>query len=223
MNYNGFARPLVNWFNKPSAEMSNFSGLPGKNPRFDGVGTVAVMRAFAAGIPWRSLVASMVLLDSHDTARFRSVVGGDRRAHISAATILLTYPGVPSIFAGDEIGLEGTWGEDARRTINWDDLSTWDMTLLEEFKKLISIRKERDALINGGLRWIFVSPDAMAFIRESKKESILVYVSRAATSSKINLQPYGYSISETLYGEKASGAKFSIKSREATSGIWLLK
>jgi alpha-glucosidase len=223
MNYNGFARPLVNWFNKPSTEMTNFSGLPGKNPRFDGAGTVAVMRAFAAGIPWRSLVASMVLLDSHDTARFRSVVGGDRKAHISAATILLTYPGVPSIFAGDEIGLEGTWGEDARRTINWDDLSTWDYTLLTEFKKLIALRKERHALINGGIRWVYVSEDAMAYIRESKKESILVYVSRVATNSKINLEPYGYSISENLYGEKASGAKFSIKSREATSGIWLLK
>jgi alpha-glucosidase len=223
MNYNGFARPLVNWFNKPSADMGNFSGLPGKNPRFDGAGTVAVMRAFAAGIPWRSLVASMVLLDSHDTARFKSVVGGDRKAHIAAATMLLTYPGVPSIFAGDEMGLEGMWGEDARRTINWDDLSTWDMTLLEEFKKLISIRKERDALINGGLRWVYVSPDAMAFIRESKKESLLVYISRSATSSKINLAPYGYSVAETLFGQRANGSKLNIKSKDATSAIWLLK
>jgi alpha-glucosidase len=37
----------------------------------------------------------------------------------------MTYPGVPSIFAGDEIGLEGEWGEDARRTINWDDTANW--------------------------------------------------------------------------------------------------
>jgi alpha-glucosidase len=97
------------------------------------------------------------------------------------------------------------------------------MTLLEEFKKLIAIRKERDALINGGLRWVFVSPDAMAFIRESKRESLLIYVSRSATSSKINLAPYGYSIAETLFGQKASGSKLNIKSKEATSAIWLLK
>jgi hypothetical protein len=63
----------------------------------------------------------------------------------------------------------------------------------------------------------------MAYIRESKKEALLVYVSRDATSSKINLEPYGYSISETLFGEKASGTKLHIKSREATSAIWLLK
>jgi len=223
MNYNGFARPLVNWFNRPASGLENFSGLPGKNPRFDGVGTVAIMRAFAAGIPWRSLIASMVLLDSHDTARFRTVVNRDRNAHLAAATILLTYPGVPSIFAGDELGLEGSGGEDSRRTINWEDSSSWDLPLLDGFKKLIALRKERHAFVNGGIRWIYASEDAMAYIRESKKEALLVYVSRDATSSKINLEPYGYSISETLFGEKASGTKLHIKSREATSAIWLLK
>ena len=31
----------------------------------------------------------------------------------------MTTPGVPMVFAGDEIGLEGDWGEDARRTMPW--------------------------------------------------------------------------------------------------------
>ena len=32
----------------------------------------------------------------------------------------MTTPGVPMVFAGDELGLEGEWGEDARRTMPWD-------------------------------------------------------------------------------------------------------
>ena len=223
MNYNGFARPLVNWFNVPSADLANFSGLPGLNPRFGGEGTVAIMRSFAAGIPWRSLVASMVLLDSHDTARFKTVVNGDRNIHLAAATLLLTYPGVPSIFAGDEIGLEGAWGEDSRRTINWEDRQGWDLELHSEFQKLISLRKSSDALINGGIRWLFASDDAMAFIRESKRESVLVYITRSGASSLIDLKPYGYSIAETLYGMSASGSEFTLSSPVAASGIWRLK
>lgn len=223
MNYNGFARPLVNWFNNPANGIANFSGLPGANPKFGGVGTVAIMRAFAAGIPWRSLVASMVLLDSHDTARFRTVVHCDEAAHLAAATLLLTYPGVPSIFAGDELGLEGAWGEDARRTIDWDRPESWNLPLLQGFKELIALRKERDALINGGLRWIFSSDDAMAYLRESKEETILVYVSRSATNSVIDLQPYGYQIDKTLYGESASGGQLQINSKGATAGVWLLR
>ena len=223
MNYNGFARPLVNWFNRPNKKLGNFSGLPGVNPRFDGIGTVAMMRAFAAGIPWRSLVASMVLLDSHDTARFRTVVGNDESAHLAAATLLLTYPGVPSIFAGDELGIEGAWGEDSRRTIDWENPKKWNKKLHEGFKGLIAIRKKHDALINGGLRWIHIAEDSIAYIRESKKESILVFASRSATKAKIDLTPYGYKISKTLYGTEKTGSKFSINSKEATSGIWILK
>jgi alpha-glucosidase len=223
MNYNGFARPLVNWFNVPSKKLGNFSGLPGVNPRFSGVGTVSMMRAFAAGIPWRSLVASMVLLDSHDTARFRTVVANSESAHLSAATLLFTYPGVPSIFAGDELGIEGAWGEDSRRTIDWDHPERWNAKLHAGFKELISIRKSHDALINGGLRWIHVADDSFAYIRESKKETILVFASRGAVKEKIDLSPYGYKISKTLFGVEKKGAKFSINSKEATSGVWILK
>jgi alpha-glucosidase len=223
MNYNGFARPMVNWMNKEDANLPNFSQFPVPNPQFSGAGTVSVMRAFAAGIPWRSLVASMVLLDSHDTARFKTVVGGDRNRHISGLTALFTYPGVPSIFAGDELGLEGSWGEDSRRTIDWENIDTWDTTLLAEVKKLIQIRRERDALINGGLRWIYIDEDAFGYLRESKREKIFVFVSRKGTTASIDLAAYGYTVKETLYGPSQSGGKIRIRSKSAASGVWLLK
>jgi alpha-glucosidase len=223
MNYNGFARPMVNWMNKEDANLPNFSQFPVPNPQFSGVGTVSVMRAFAAGIPWRSLVASMVLLDSHDTARFKTVVGSDRKRHLSGLTALFTYPGVPSIFAGDELGLEGSWGEDSRRTINWENSDLWDATLLAEIKTLIQIRKERDALINGGLRWIYIGEDAFGYLRESKKETIFVFISRKATTVSIDLGAYGYTVKETLYGPSQSGSTIRIRSKSAASGVWLLK
>ena len=223
MNYNGFARPLVNWFNVPSKKLGNFSGLPGVNPRFDGSGTVAMMRAFAAGIPWRSLVASMVLLDSHDTARFRTVVANNDHAQLAGATLLFTYPGVPSIFAGDEIGLEGAWGEDSRRTIDWEHPERWNHSLNQGFKELIAIRKSSDALINGGIRWIHASADSIAYIRESKRESLLIFASRTGVREKIDLAPYGYTIAKTLYGPEKTGRKFAINSKNAISGIWKLK
>jgi alpha-glucosidase len=220
MNYNGFARPLVNWMNKSKKEIPNFSQFTVPNPSFSGVGTVNAMRTFAAGIPWRSLTASMVLLDSHDTARFKTVVGNDRNRHLAGVTALLTYPGVPSIFAGDEIGLEGEWGEDARRTINWEDQSKWDTELFDQFKKLVAIRKSHDALINGGLRWIYISENAFAYLRESKKESILVFIARSGGSHTLDLSPLGYRVQETLYGNEVKGQKIKISSKSATSGVW---
>ncbi|HUW87117.1 MAG TPA: glycoside hydrolase family 13 protein [Candidatus Paceibacterota bacterium] len=223
MNYVGFARPIWGWLSKSAKFADNFMGLPTPIPTFSGEAMVAMMRSFAAGIPWRSFTASMLLLDSHDTARFRNVVGRDRARHIAGATILFTYPGVPSIFAGDEIGVEGEWGEDARRTIDWEHPEKWDNELFVEFKKLIAIRKKSHALSNGGLRWIDISANSIAYLRESEKESVLVFVARSAGRYSINLKPYGYSIGETLYGPEAKSGQITISSKGAVSGIWRLK
>jgi alpha-glucosidase len=135
-------------------------------------------------------------------------------------TMVLTYPGVPSIFAGDEIGLEGSWGEDGRRTINWEDRSQWDHAFLAQVRTLISIRKSNDALVNGGLRWIAAEKDFILYLRESKKQSVLVFVSRTAVNVKIDLTDLGFKVSKTLYGQAASGTKFAVKSKAAVQAIW---
>ena len=223
MNYQGFMSPFWNWMNRNPEITGGFQGLPFTMPKIDGEQFFASMQEFNASIPWRSLTASMLILDSHDTARFRTVVLGDRNAHLAAMTMLLTYPGVPSIFAGDEIGLEGSWGEDSRRTINWDDRSGWDVDFYACVKTLIKLRKESPALINGGLRWVAVEKDYLAYLRESKNESVLVFISRSAVKAEIDLSKYGYSVAETLYGETANGEKITIDSKSATEGIWLLK
>ena len=223
MNYQGFMRPFWNWINRNPEITGGFQGLPFAMPKINGAQLVSSIQEFNASIPWRSLTASMLLLDSHDTARFRTVVLGDKKAHIAAMTMMLTYPGVPSIFAGDEIGLEGSWGEDARRTINWEDKSHWDVDFLTEVKKLVELRKSHSALTDGGMRWIVVEDDFVVYLRESKSESLLVLISRSAISTKIDLSSFGYSVEKTLYGPEARGTSISINSKSATQGVWLLK
>jgi len=223
MNYQGFMRPFWNWMNRNPEITGGFQGLPFAMPKIDGQQFFASMQEFNASIPWRSLAASMLILDSHDTARFRTVVLGDRNAHLAAMTMLLTYPGVPSIFAGDEIGLEGSWGEDSRRSINWEDRSGWDLDFYNSTKTLIQLRRESHALIHGGLRWVVVEKDFLAYLRESKNETLLIFISRSPVKTEIDLSNYGYTVSETLFGEVAQGAKIKIDSKCATQGVWLLQ
>lgn len=223
MNYQGFMRPVWNWVNKNSTIGGGFQGLPFTMPKINGRQLVESMSQFSAAIPWRSFVASMVLLDSHDTARMRTVVLGDKAVHLSAMALMLSYPGVPSIFAGDEIGLEGAWGEDGRRTINWEDRSGWDHEFLDQIKLLVEIRRHHDGLINGGLRWLCVEDDYIAFLRESKKESILVLISRKGVKAALDLKPYGYVIKQTLYGQSAHGSTIVIDSKTATQAVWVVE
>ena len=223
MNYQGFMRPFWNWINRNPEITGGFQGLPFAMPKINGQQLVESIQEFNASIPWRSLTASMMLLDSHDTARFRTVVLGDKKAHLSAMTMMLSYPGVPSIFAGDEIGLEGSWGEDARRTINWEDRSNWDIEFMNEVKKLVTLRRSQDALVNGGLRWVRAEDDYLLYLRESKKQNLLILISRGAINATIDLRQYGYRVNKTLYGNEVEGDLFSIKSDGAIQGIWELK
>ena len=121
------------------------------------------------------------------------------------------------MFAGDEVGLEGEWGEDARRTINWDDKKTWDNALLATTQKLVKIRRTSQALSEGGLRWLQVHDDYVVYLRESKKEAVLVAVSRNGADISVDLAALGYKVSKTLFGPSQSGASIKVNSSDPIS------
>jgi alpha-glucosidase len=116
------------------------------------------------------------LLDSHDTARFRTIAGTPER-HLAGVGLQMTLPGVPMVFAGDELGLEGAWGEDARRTMPWGE--PWDEEFLGAFRELVHLRRTRPALQRGGIRWVHVEAETIAFLRETRDERLLCVASRA--------------------------------------------
>jgi alpha-glucosidase len=216
MNYNGFMRPIWGWLQHNPKVDGGFFGVPMEIPKYSAKQMVASMVSFSAGIPWRCFTSSMLLLDSHDTARFRNVVGGDTNRHIAGMGLLMTYPGVPSIFAGDEIGLEGAWGEDARRTIDWSG-ANWDNEFFDEVAKLVWIRRNSSALADGGLRWIHIEDDCLVYARESKKERFLVVVARSKCRLKL---PIFDEIVEKIYGAEVKRGVF--KSQVAAVGIYRL-
>jgi glycosidase len=91
------------------------------------------------------------LLGSHDTERPATIFKGDRARQMLAVVLQFTYPGVPSIYYGDEIGLEGGRDPDDRRTMIWDR-GKWDMSLFELYKELIALRKLNEPLRRGSYR-----------------------------------------------------------------------
>jgi alpha-glucosidase len=103
------------------------------------------------------------------------------------------------VFAGDELGLEGDWGEDARRTIPWDHPERWDTELLAAYREHLRLRRSSDALARGGIRYIHVSDDAVAYLRETRGERLLCLAARTAHTPVL----VPFTRLETLYGEDA--------------------
>ena len=207
MNYAGFLRPVWTWLrgdDVPASLRRSFWGVPGALPRLPGGGAVATMRAFRAGIPWDKALHSWTLVDSYDTPRFRTIAGG-RDAQLVGVGLQMTTPGVPMICAGDELGLEGAWGEDARRPMPWTRPESWDRELLADYRRLIAVRRASDALARGGIRYAHVGADAIAYLREAAGERLLCLASRDEHEPvRLPLDALAARDLQTLYGEPAA-------------------
>lgn len=81
------------------------------------------------------------LLGSHDTDRFLTRVKGDASRFRTAAAIMFFYPGIPCVYYGDEIGMEGGYDPDCRRTFRWNE-DSWDKETRNLIKKLMMLKKE---------------------------------------------------------------------------------
>jgi cyclomaltodextrinase len=135
---------------------------------------------------WEIQLAQLNLLDSHDTARLISIVGGDKASVRLATLLLMTYPGAPSIYYGDEIGLPGTnFDPDTRRTILWNRRKTWDREALADHKQLIAMRHGHPALRTGAYHRLHADDDTYAFARTNSSEALLVAVNVAEAPRSI--------------------------------------
>ena len=142
MNYSGFSWPVWSWLRDPASPARPF-GRPVPVPRRGGSEVVDTFRAWQGTLGWRATCTSWNILGSHDSARIRTVVGGDAAVHRVAAGLQFTLPGVPMLFAGDELGLEGVTGEDARRPMPWDTSDEWDRRTLTTYADLSRLRRDR--------------------------------------------------------------------------------
>ncbi|MCZ4498980.1 MAG: malZ [Marmoricola sp.] len=179
MNYYGFSFPIWEWLRDPRRPTPSF-GLPVTLPRRTGAEMVAAMRAFTASFGWQATTYSWNILGSHDSPRIRTITGSAALHHL-AAVLQFTLPGVPMVFAGDELGMEGTDGEDSRRTMPWGDPDAFRTRTQQVYVELSALRRAHPALRSGSLRWVHVGDDEVAFLREHPDGTLLVHVSRTGS------------------------------------------
>lgn len=233
MNYSGFSRPVWGWLADPGSGLDLVSVPLPRRPQ-PGRAIAAAMRDFTGRVPWQVAAAQLNNLGSHDTARLRAAVGSTAHVELGAA-LLFTYPGVPMVFAGDEVGLSGTNGEHARVTMAWDQAGVggprWDLTTLGFFQALSQLRGTRPALATGGIRWVLAEDDVLAYLRETPGETLLVVVARAPWAGTVlPRRLLGDSAPQLLYGGSAvstpsltvTGDGLELAGDGPAVGIWRL-
>lgn len=131
-------------------------------------------------VPESAFYSMLNLLDSHDTPRFLTACGGDAEILKAAVAFVMTYPGAPCVYYGDETGMEGDRDPDNRRCMEWD-VKKWKADVFDFYKKMIAVRKENAELRRGDL-FTLEAPatgEVYAFARVSKNSAVVCAFNRA--------------------------------------------
>ena len=149
-------------------------------------------------------------LSNHDGTRTMTMLGGDVGRAKLAATLLLTLPGLPFVYYGEEIGMTGDKPDPRLRTpmqwgpgngVGFTTGAPWERpqpdsltanvaaedadpgSLLNLYRRLIHLRRDDEALGTGKLVPLSAgSPQAVAYLRLEGKHAVLVVANLSATA-----------------------------------------
>ena len=126
------------------------------------------------------------LCDSHDTKRFLTEASDDKKRMLLMLAFQFTYIGVPYIYYGDEIGLNGGDDPECRKCMEWDPKKQ-DQELLNFYKQMIRLRKTHPALQTGDYKTILCENNCLGFTRNAGSESILVLLNNSDDHEQVRL------------------------------------
>ena len=169
--------------------------------------------------PKESIHLLMNHIGTHDTARAITMLGrfddyiGDREWQSQskltkeefslgvkrlkiAAVLSYTLPGVPSLYYGDEAGIEGFGDPFCRATYPWGKEND---ELLSFYRALGEVRRDSPAFKDGGFTPHNCGGDIFSFIRENGSGKVFIAVNRGETAAKTDL-PESFSKPESVFG-----------------------
>ena len=175
-------------------------------------GNCADLRRFTEGTyrryPKMSSDNLLNFLGTHDTERILTHLGGepcgehtneelstmkmtDAEKYAAIGKLKLAYgiigglPGVPCVFYGDEVGMEGYRDPFCRKPFPWHDMN---QELLEHYRKIGSIRKKHSVFSGGLFRILSLTEDHFVYIRYPQGENGVKIIAAASRKGDLTIR-----------------------------------
>lgn len=163
------------------------------------------MESLRENYPKAAFYGAMNFLSTHDTPRLLTVLGytgkwpqsreerarmvlnaneiytGMRRTRL-AALVMYAFPGSPTVYYGDEAGMQGFEDPFNRGTYPWSRENKW---LIQYFQRLGELRNQRESLQSGSIDYLRSEGAVLAFRRRADAEVSIAACN--AGSERVNL------------------------------------
>jgi neopullulanase len=156
-----------------------------------------------------------VLANNHDTMRFMSLEGATTAGAMMHSAFILSVRGIPQLYSGEEIAMEGKEDPDNRRDFPREAFTAAgrkpkEQEMFEWTRSWIRLRREHAALRTGNLIDLFVDDETYVFARQLAAETIVVALNRESKPKSVTI-PIGSigvkdgSMLRSLIGRNVSG------------------
>ena len=181
MNYAGCSRPLRRWMSERDRFFWQADNRPGQVTPYSARQLRGHLERQLLSLEGQMVFQQMNLIDSHDIPRLhchRETY--DRYLYMGAVMMQFMLPGMPCIYYGDEIGIEGPMGsvENCRYPMVWD-ASGWDTGIHDFYVSLGKLRHDfSEALSEGQWEFGFCDDDVLEFRRQSESQTVVLVMNR---------------------------------------------
>ncbi|WNR45850.1 alpha-amylase family glycosyl hydrolase [Paenibacillus roseipurpureus] len=191
------------------------------------------LEAVREDYPKQAWQAMLNLVDSHDTTRSATIYdhpeweeehlkiapdASPRALKLQELTAIfqMGYPGAPTIYYGDEVGLTGTKDPDSRRTFPWERVTEQGngtytgngdyASILNVYQKAAKIRNENAVFRTGDLKVAYANDDVIVYARKNETKGALLVINRNSTAKTVHANvagflPEGLTLVDQLYGQ----------------------
>lgn len=186
MNYFGCARPIRQFVGDGDLFIGRDPEMKKLPLPMDAAQLKKRILQHLSRIPHAVAMNQFNLLDSHDVARLHNNPRISFGAYEIAVMLMYMLPGAPSVYYGDEVGLEGHARsvEGCRYPMEWE-ASRWNSSHVDLYKGMNRLKLAHPALDDGGFKFLLTEGRLAVLARFTEEEALVLAVSMETAPKEI--------------------------------------
>ena len=164
----------------------------------------------------------LVFVENHDTGRFNEIYKNDFKKYQMAMTLIATIRGIPQLYYGSEIGMNGDkgkgdadirrdfpggWKGDLNKAFTKEGRTAEQQKFFDFSSKLFTWRKSKDLIHSGKTTHYIPENNVYVYFRYNEKETVMVVINNNSEKQILKTNRFKENIQNFKSGKEVLSGK----------------